>query len=180
MNIRENSNNTSDIGNKQHNRSYVINSVLSPADAKWGLDLSYDYNDVFSQTNICFVATPVPVGSLSCGTPFLSGVSVYSEKTNVGSGSIYLKPTKRVTAAVGYTVTSSNGSTLILNPIAPTGPLSFNYHLPTGSLVIQMAKNLAFKGGWNYYDYNEKSDPGPTLPRDFRGNSFTLSLRYSM
>ncbi len=180
VNIRENSNNTSDIGNKQHNRSYAINSVLAPAEAKWGLDLSYDYNDLFSQTNICFVATPVPPNSLSCGTPFLSGVSVYSEKTNVGTGSIYLKPTKRVTAAVGYTVTSSNGSTLILNPIAPTGPLSFNYHLPTGSLVVEMARNLAFKAGWNYYGYNEKSDPGPTLPRDFRGNSFTLSLRYSM
>ena len=180
VNIRENSNNTSDIGNKQHNRSYAITSVLAPAEAKWGLDLSYDYNDLFSQTNICFVSTPVPPNSLSCGTPFLSGVSVYSEKTNVGSGSIYIKPTRRVTAAVGYTVTSSNGSTLILNPIAPTGPLSYNYHLPSGSLVIQMAKNLAFKGGWNYYDYNEKSDPGPTLPRDFRGNSFTVSLRYSM
>jgi hypothetical protein len=180
VNIRENSNNTSDIGNKQHNRSYAINSVLAPAEAKWGLDLSYDYDDLFSQTNICFVATPVPANSLSCGTPFLSGVSVYSEKTNVGTGSIYLKPTRRVTAAVGYTVTSANGSTLILNPIAPTGPLSYNYHLPTGSLVIEMSKSLAFKGGWNYYDYNEKSDPGPTLARDFRGNSFTLSLRYSM
>jgi hypothetical protein len=180
VNIRENSNNTSDIGNKQHNRSYAINSVLAPAEAKWGLDLSYDYDDLFSQTNICFVATPVPANSLSCGTPFLSGVSVYSEKTNVGTGSIYLKPTRRVTAAVGYTVTSATGSTLILNPIAPTGPLSYNYHLPTGSLVIEMSKSLAFKGGWNYYDYNEKSDPGPTLPRDFRGNSFTLSLRYSM
>ena len=61
-------------------------------------------------------------------------ISVYSEETNIGSGSIYLKPTKRVTAAVGYTVTSSNGSTLILNPIAPTGPLSFNYHLPRDRL----------------------------------------------
>jgi hypothetical protein len=180
VNIRENRNNTSDIGNLQHNRSYAINSVFAPAEAMWGLDLSYDYNDVFSQTNICFVATPVPAGSLSCGTPFLSGISVYNQTSHVGSGSIYLKPTKRVTAAVGYTVTSSNGNTLILNPIAPTGPLAFNYHLPSGSLVIQMAKNLAFKGGWNYYDYNEKSDPGPTLPRDFRGNSFTLSLRYSM
>ncbi|HKD81097.1 MAG TPA: hypothetical protein VKH81_15485 [Candidatus Angelobacter sp.] len=180
INIRENRNNSSDIGNLQHNRSYSINSALAPAEAKWGLDLSYVYNDIFSQTNICFVATPVPANSLSCGTPFLSGVSVYSEKSNIGSGSIYLKPIDRVTAAIGYTVTSSNGSTLILNPNAPTGPLSFNYHLPTGSLVIQMAKNLAFKGGWNYYDYNEKSDPGPTLPRDVRGNSFTLSLRYSM
>ncbi|HEY7405342.1 MAG TPA: hypothetical protein VIB39_17580 [Candidatus Angelobacter sp.] len=180
INIRENRNNTSDIGNLQHNRSYAFNSVMAPGEGKWGLDLSYDYNDIFSQTNICFVSTPVPPGSLSCGTPFLSGVSVYSEASHIGSGSIFLKPVKRVTAAVGYTVTSSNGTTLILNPNAPTGPLAFNYHLPSGSLVIDMAKNLAFKGGWNYYDYNEKSDPGPTLPRDFRGNSFTLSLRYSM
>jgi|SRR5689334_11963844 hypothetical protein len=180
INIRENRNDTADINNKQHNRSYAVNSVLAPPDAKWGLDLSYDYNDIFSQTNICFVATPTPAGSLSCGTPFLSGISVYSEAAHIGAGSIYLKPVKRMTAAVGYTVTSSNGNTLILNPNAPTGPLAFNYHLPSGSLVIDMAKNLAFKGGWNYYDYNEKSAAGPTLPRDFRGNSFTLSLRYSM
>ncbi|MCU1255294.1 MAG: hypothetical protein JWM83_1593, partial [Candidatus Angelobacter sp.] len=180
INIRENRNNAFDIGNKQHNRSYAFNSVFAPADSKWGLDLSYDYNDIFSQTNICFVAAPVPAGTLTCGTPFLSGISVYSEASHTGAGSIYLQPVKRVTAAVGYTVTSSNGNTLILNPIAPTGPLAFNYHLPTASLVVQMAKNVAFKGGWNYYDYNEKSNPGPTLPRDFRGNTFTLSLRYSM
>jgi hypothetical protein len=180
INIRENRNDTADIGNKQHNRSYAFNSVFAPAEAKWGLDLSYDYNDIFSQTNICFVATPTPPGSLSCGTPFLSGISVYSEASHVGAGSIYMKPFKRLTAAVGYTVTSSNGNTLILNPNAPTGPLAFNYHLPTASIVYKIEKNLAFKGGWNYYDYNEKSNPGPTLPRDFRGNTFTLALRYSM
>jgi hypothetical protein len=180
INIRENRNDTADIGNKQHNRSYAFNSVFAPAEAKWGLDLSYDYNDIFSQTNICFVATPTPPGSLSCGTPFLSGLSVYSEAAHVAAGSVYLKPFKQLTTAVGYTVNSSNGNTLILNPNAPTGPLAFNYHLPTASIVYQMQKNLAFKGGWNYYDYNEKSNPGPTLPRDFRGNTFTLSLRYSM
>ncbi|HEY4678103.1 MAG TPA: hypothetical protein VIJ01_13115 [Candidatus Angelobacter sp.] len=180
INIRENRNDTADVGNKQHNRSYAFNSVFAPADAKWGLDLSYDYNDIFSQTNICFVATPTPPGSLTCGTPFLSGLSVYSETAHTGAGSIYLKPIKRLTAAVGYTVTSSNGNTLIINPNAPTGPLAFNYHLPTASIAYQIEKNLSFKGGWNYYDYNEKSNPGPTLPRDFRGNTFTLALRYSM
>jgi hypothetical protein len=105
---------------------------------------------------------------------------VYSEASHTGAGSIYLKPFKRLTTAFGYTVTSSNGTTLILNPNAPTGPLAFNYHLPTASIVYKIEKNLAFKGGWNYYDYNEKSNPGPTLPRDFRGNTFTLALRYSM
>jgi hypothetical protein len=187
INIRENRNNTSDIGNRQHNRSFAFSTAVAPAEARWALDLSYNYNDIFSQTNVCFVATPGPANfsgsTLSCaaaGTTFLSGISTYTEASHVGSGSIVLRPVKRVTAALGYTVTSSNGNTLILNPIAPTGPLSFNYHLPTGSLVVQMARNLAFKGGWNYYDYNEKSAPGPTLPRDFRGNTFTLALRYSM
>ena len=93
---------------------------------------------------------------------------------------IVFKPVNRVTAGIGYTVTSSTGSTLILNPIAPTGPLSFNYHLPTASLAVKINDRLTYKTGWNYYDYNEKSDPGPALPRDFRGNAVTLSLRYSM
>jgi hypothetical protein len=183
INIRENRNDTADINNKQHNRSYAFNSVFAPAEANWGLDLSYDYNDIFSTSNICFVATPVPQpnnGPQNCGTPFLSGQSVYTEASHIVAGSIYLKPMKRLTTAVGYTVTSSNGNTLILNPNAPTGPLAFNYHLPTASILYQIEKHLAFKGGWNFYDYNEKSNPGPTLPRDFRGNSFTLALRYSM
>jgi hypothetical protein len=180
LNIRENRNDTADVGNLQHNRSYAFNTVIAPPEGKWGLDLGYDYNDIFSQTNICFVATPTTPGALSCGAPFLEAPSVYKETSNVVNSSIFLHPVRRVSAAVGYTVTSSNGSTLILNPNAPTGPLAFNYHLPTGSLAVEMSKQLTFKTGWNYYDYNEKSNPGPTLPRDFRGNTFTLSLRYSM
>jgi hypothetical protein len=180
VNIRENRNDTADIGNLQHNRSYAINGVFAPPEGKWSVDLSYTYNDIFSQTNICFVATPTPPGALSCGTPFLSGVSTYTETSNIGGGSIYLNPISRVKLGVGYTVTSSNGSTLILNPNAPTGPLAFNYHLPLASLAIDISKHLTYKTGWNYYYYNEKSNAGPTLPRDFRGNTFTLSLRYSM
>jgi hypothetical protein len=180
LNIRENRNDTADIGNLQHNRSYAFNTVLAPPEARWGLDLGYDYNDIFSQTNICFVATPTTPGALSCGTPFLSGISVYTETSHIVNSSVFLKPVPRVSMAVGYTVTSSNGNTLILNPNAPTGPLAYNYHLPVASLAVEFSKQLTFKGGWNYYDYNEKSNPGPTLPRDFRGNTFTLSLRYSM
>jgi hypothetical protein len=117
---------------------------------------------------------------LSCGTPFLSGISLYSELAHNGTVSMYAKPFKRVTGGVGYTITSTTGSTLILNPNSPTGPLSYNYHLPEATLAIELSKNLTYKTGWNYYDYHEKSNPGPTLPRDFRGNAFTISLRYSM
>lgn len=178
--IFENRNNSGDVGNLQHNRSYSISAEIAPPQAKWGFDVSYDYNDVFSQTNICFVATPVPPGSISCGSPFLSGLSFYTDKSHFVSGDVFVKPTSRVTASVGYTLTSTVGSTLILNPNSPTGPLSFNYHLPSASLAIAITKNLVYKTNWNFYGYNEKSDPGPTSPRDFRGNLFTASLRYSM
>lgn len=180
IDIHEGRNTTADIGNFQHNRSYAFSGTLAPPDGRWGVDLSYDYNDIFSQVNICFVATPTPPGSISCGTPFLSGISLYSELAHNGTFSFYAKPVKRVNLGAGYTVTSTTGSTLILNPNAPTGPLSYNYHLPLATLAIELSKNLTYKTGWNYYDYHEKSDPGPTLPRTFRGNVFTLSLRYSM
>ena len=105
---------------------------------------------------------------------------MYKESSNFASGTVFLKPTKRVTTNFGYTITSTTGTTLILNPNAPTGPLSYNYHLPTATLAIELQKHMLFKTGWNYYDYNEKSQAGPTLPRDFRGNVFTLSMRYTM
>jgi hypothetical protein len=182
INIRENRNTAADIGNLQHNRSYAFTSTIAPVEANWGLDLSYDYSDIFSQTNICFVSTATLPGALACPTTatFLTAPSVYNEQAHFAAGSFYFKPVRRVTAGLGYTVTSSNGNTLILNPMAPTGPLSSNYHLPTGSLAIELSKNLIYKTGWNYYDYNEKSSSGPTLPRDFRGNVFTMSLRYTM
>ena len=178
VNIRENRNTAVDIGNLQHNRSYSGVATFMPASSKVGFDVSYDYNDIFSQTNICFVSTPTPAGALSCGTPFLSGLSVYKELSNFASGTMFVKPTRRISTNFGYTITSITGTTLILNPNAPTGPLSYNYHVPLAGVSIEMQRHILFKAGWNYYDYNEKSQPGPTLPRDFRGNVFTLSMRY--
>jgi hypothetical protein len=180
VNILEASNTADTINNHQHNRSYAISTVFAPPQGKWGVDFSYTYNDIFSQINICFVATPTPPGSLSCGTPFLSGISNYSELANIVNASVYLHPVSRVNLGAGYTLTSTTGNTLILNPNAPTGPLSYNYHLPSALLSVELTKHLIYKTSWNYYDYNEKSQPGPTLPRDFRGNTFTLSLRYLM
>jgi hypothetical protein len=180
VNIIENSNTADAIDNHQHDRTYAISTILAPPEGKWGVDFTYSYSDIFSKTNICFVATPTPPGSLSCGTPFLSGISTYTELANIVNASVYLHPDPRFNLGAGYTLTSTTGSTLILNPNAPTGPLSYNYHLPSASLSVELTKHLIYKTSWNYYDYNEKSLPGPTLPRDFRGNVFTLSLRYLM
>ena len=178
--IREGRNNTSDIGHLEHNRSYAFNFAITPND-KFSLDLDYDYNDVFSRTNICFVTTPSPPVAISCGgSPFASGLSFYTENASSGGGGLEFRPIPRVSTGIGYTITSSVGDTLILNPNAPTGPLSYNYHLPQATLAIDLTKRLTYRTSWNFYDYNEKSDPGPTAPRNFRGNVFTLSMRYAL
>ena len=181
VHIRENRNTSFDIGNLQHNRNYGFTAAFAPADSKWSVDLSYAYTDIFSQTNICFVASSVfvPPGQITCGTPFLSGVSLYQSNEHFGAVNFMLHPVKRVTGTAGYTLTSVSGDTLILNPNTPTGPLAFNYHLPTASVAIDLVKNWSFRTGWNYYDYNEKSAAGPTLPRDFHGNVWTLAFRYA-
>jgi hypothetical protein len=178
--IREGRNNVSDVGHLEHNRSYAFNFAVTPND-KLSLDLDYDYNDDFSRTNICFVTTPSPPVAISCGgSPFASGLSFYTENAHSGGGGLQYGPLPRVFTGIGYTITSSVGNTLILNPNAPTGPLSFNYHLPQATLAIDLSKHFTYKAAWNLYDYHEKSALGPTLPRNFRGNVFTLSMRYTL
>ena len=99
--------------------------------------------------------------------------------SHYGSFNVRFKPLRRAQATVGYTVTASSGNTLILNPLAPLGPLTFMYHLPVIGLGVGVREHWTWKAGWNYYNYNEASAVGPTAPRDFRGNVVTISLRYS-
>lgn len=178
LNLLEKRNNVTDVNNVQHNRSYAFAATVLEHE-NWALDLNYSFNDVFSQTNICFVATPTTPNTTSCGTPFLEGISFYQSTTHFVAAHLMWKPVRRVTTQVGYTVDAVNGSTLILNPLAPLGPLQFNYHQPTAEFAYEIQKNWTWKAGWNYYGYNEKADPGFTAPRDFRGNVVTLALRYA-
>jgi hypothetical protein len=179
VNILEDRNNEATVNHLEHNRNYGFTVMLNPK-PKVGFEFGYNYDDVFSTTNICFVATPVPPGTTSCGTPFRQEPSIYNQKINFGYTNIMFKPIPRVTANLGYNLTSTSGDTLILNPIQTTlGPLAFNFHKPTASVDVDLAKGFAWRTAWNYYDYNEKSAPGSLAARDFQSNSATLSLRYA-
>ena len=183
LNIREFRNNVPGIDYLGHNRNYSVSAVLNPRD--WlGFDLSYNYNDIKSDIDICFVATPnlAPPGPAPCGTPFLSSTSFYNSTQNFGTANVMIKPIKRVTTYFGYTITSVDGTSLILNPIQPVGPLRFNYTTPMAAIVVDITKNITWRGSWNYYDYNEKGEsiPDPTLvPRNFHSNNGVLALRYT-
>lgn len=183
LNIREFRNNVPGIDYLGHNRNYSVSAVLNPRD--WiGFDLSYNYNNVKSDIDICFVATPnlAPPGPVPCGTPFLSATSFYDSVQNFGTANVMIKPIKRVTTYFGYTITSVDGTSLILNPVQPVGSLRFNYTTPMAAIVVDITKHITWRGAWNYYDYNEKGEsiPDPTLvPRNFHSNNGVLAVRYT-
>jgi hypothetical protein len=179
VNLRENRNHTLDIGNSQHSRSYALSAILAPRSNKFALDAHWSYYDIFSATNICFVANPPPPGTGFCGGFFLADVSVYDQQTQFVSASLMWKPAKRVTAELGYTGSFGSGDTLLLNPIAPLGPLNYHYHLPAAAVRVELAPRWSLRGEWNHHGYNEQGDPGPTLPRFFRGNVFTTGVKYA-
>ena len=157
--------------------------------------MAYNFNSVNQNALICFNDTP-PTGvtlpfvtgaTTGTGTfctknesanPLLAG-SYCTNHTNFGMTAIRFKPEKRVTANVGYSITSVDGSTPQFNILQPLGSLQYKYQQPVANLSVDLGHKLAWNMGWNYYQYGEGSFVGPTAPRYFHANNVTESLRYS-
>src|SRR5262249_6135168 len=114
VNILESKNDVVDIFHREHDRNYGFTLMVDPR-PRFGFEFGYNYDDIFSTTNICYVFAFVPpVASPLCassgGAPFISGVSRYDNKINFGYANLVFRPVKRVTANLGYSLTSSSGN----------------------------------------------------------------------
>jgi hypothetical protein len=183
-NIVESRNNVTDINNLQHDRTYGMSAMLQPKE-NFFLELGYEYNDVYAQTLVCFVATPAPVGVdiSTCPVTGLSqALSVYTEDSHFGYFDLMWKPVKKLTAHFGGNITESDGSALFLNSLAPSGPLDSHFYRPSAGIDYDMVKHWTGRAYWGYYGYTEAQSDVPQdifFPRTFRGNMVTLSMRYS-
>jgi hypothetical protein len=175
-----------------HNQNYGLTASLAPRE-RIGLDLAYNFNSVIQNALICFNDTP-PTGVT---LPFVTGAnpngfcktdesanpllanSYYTNHTNFGMTAIRFKPEKRVTANVGYSITSVDGSIPQFNVLQPLGSLQYKYQQPVANLSVDLGHKLAWTMGWNYYQYGEGSFVGPTAPRYFHANTVTESLHYA-
>jgi hypothetical protein len=181
----EGRNNVSDVNNLQHNRVYAFSAGFQPND-KFGLELGYDYNDVFSQILVCFTSSAVVTGptSVSCtGVPGLvQQLSIYTNKSNFGYFDASWTPFRRLTARLGANLTGTTGSVLIISPNAPSGPLDSTYYQPFGGIDYRVAKGWTGRVYWGYYGYHEDESnlvQDVFASRNFRANLVTLSLRYA-
>lgn len=180
FNIVEQRNNTSDIAYRMHNRNFGFNVLVAPK-AKLSFDIAYNYSAFLQNSNICYIGTVVATGSSTCvyDDSLLEVLGNYNNHTHFGEFSLMFKPANRVTARVGYSITDVNGSTLILDPLQPLGPLASRFQQPVGAIDVEIARNFTWHAGWNYYQYREGSFVGPTAPRYFHANVATFSLKYS-
>ncbi len=189
LNTINNSNDDPSINYRGHNDNGGFNLSLNPRE-RYGLDLAYNYASYLQNSIVCFndtppsgVTLPVVTNAADCSAldpsnPLLTD-GYYESNTHYGMGAVMFKPAPRVTARLGYSVTSVGGRIPQFNILQPLGSLAYNYHQTLADLDISLVRNFAGHAGWNYYQYGEKDISGPTLPRYFHANNVTLSLKYS-
>jgi hypothetical protein len=183
FNDLERRNNVLYVNHLDHSRSATVGASLMPSE-HYGLDLSYGYIDVFSQTNLCYTATPAPADAVpipagtGCGTNTYLGNGYYDAPTQYGSIGITLAPVKRFRSTVGYRMSAVNGTTEFLNPRQVPGSLQSQYQSPYANVAFTWHPGWILRGDWNYYGYGEGTPIGPTLPRSFRGNVYTIAMHY--
>jgi hypothetical protein len=174
---------------RAHNRNYGFTANLTPRE-RFGFDFAYNYNDTKQNALICFndsnTSLSVVANAGNCTmngyndtkNPLLTN-GFYTSNTHYGIGSVMFKPHARITAQVGYSITSVGGQTPQFNALQPFGSLQYNYHQPLANVSVDIGHNLTARMGWNYYQYGEKSFVGPTDPRYFHANNATFSLRWA-
>jgi hypothetical protein len=176
------------VNNLQHDRAYGVSAMFQPNE-KFAVDVSYDYNNVFSQILICYPGAPPPPGSGINVCPNLPGLveqlSVYHNDSHYGGIDVMWKPIRHLTAHLGGNFTGTSGSALLLNPNQSSASLNSKWLSPTGGIDYAFTKNWMGKAYWNYYGYHEDPFGTPVVPQDifaprnFRGNTVTLSARYA-
>ncbi len=207
--IHENRDNVFTVNNLEHDRSYSFSALLT-ANQRLTVDFGYNHWDVYTQALVCFAysttsANPTPpppnitVSSFPPAVPELPGgtacpitgassplgaLSTYSSADHFAHAGVLWRPTKRVTASVGYGGSFVRGNTIFLNPLTPSGTLDFNYQRPYASVLVQVYRGFSYKMAWNYYGYNETGNTSPfglaTIPlQDFNGSNATFSFLYS-
>ncbi|WP_433965311.1 outer membrane protein [Tunturiibacter gelidiferens] len=184
INILTSSDNVQTVNHFAHNQDFSFATVISPSE-KWGIDLNYAYDNVYSRTDECYTSS-APTANAQTSPPVcqdaglpLQSNGLYNQPTQYGSIGFLLNPVKKLHAAAGYRMSSVSGTAPPINVRQVPGSLQSQYQTPYGRFAYDFTPNWTWKGEYNYYGYGEGSPVGPTLPRSFHGNVVTLAIRYA-
>lgn len=193
------------VNHFEHNNDVSFAATLSPIDSL-SVDFNYAHDDVFSQTDLCYIFTatatvPTPPGAYNSGTCVASaanpggaanlylGKGLYSAPSNYVSGSIYYAPARRVKVNAGARLNSVNGYAEQLNPLMVPGALQSKYVTPYTDVVLDIAPQWSWHGNYTYDGYGEQGTQNSAvnglnsvdgLPaRNTHGAILTLGVKYA-
>ena len=184
INWREDRDNVEYVHHLAHARDFSFGTTIDPGN-KWSVEMNYSYDNDFSRTDVCYYSTSPLPGAGTCQfpgyveqfQPYL-GTGRYNAPSHFGSMFLALKPVKKLQFHTGYTVSRNTGSAEILNERQVQGSLASQLQMPASDISYELHPGWFWKAAWNYYGYGEDGAVGPTLPRDFHGNMFTLSVKH--
>jgi hypothetical protein len=193
------------VNHKEHNRNFSFATQVT-ANEQVSFDLNYSHDDVFSQTDMCYVflpttTYPLPGGAANSGTcawsaenpggsPTPPGVTpasttvlyrgngTYNAPASFFSGAFTYSPSKYFRFNGGARLTDNSGDAEFLNPLMVPGALRSKVVSPFSDLVVNIAPQWAWHGNWVHHGYKEAGGPGPAA-RDFHGDVVTLGVRYA-
>ena len=189
----EGKNNDAFVNHLEHSHDFSLATQITPSE-RLSFDVNYAHDDVFSETNLCYVFLPnanygVPAGAvdrsgtcqfttLASSTPDYLGTGWYDAPVNFFSGAVTWAPSKRIRFNGGARVTDTNGTAEFLNPLMVPGALQSKVVSPFSDLEVHIAPQWAWHGNWVHHGYDESGAAGPG-PRTFHGDVVTLGVKYA-
>jgi hypothetical protein len=190
------------VNHTEHNHDFSFATEIVPLPTL-SLNFNYAYDDVFSQTDICYIFVPTatvplppgaagstatclqtadnPQGTLptqTASTQLYLGTGLYNAPSNFFMGSINFAPSKYFKFNGGARINSTNGHAEFLNPLMVPGALQSKVVSPFADLQIYVARQWAWHGNWEHHGYDEAGGAGPA-PRSFHGDVVTLGVKYA-
>ncbi len=184
------------INHFEHSHDVSFATSVMPMEGL-SLDFNYAHDDVFSETDICYVYAananaPLPAGAANTGTCVNSatnpegatslylGSGRYDAPANFYSGQVNYSPSRYFRINGGVRLNEVNGTAEMLNPLMVPGALQSNYLTPFTDLQVNIARQWAWHGNWTHDGYKETGAQSVFLPsRNTHGDVVTLGVKYA-
>jgi hypothetical protein len=183
------------VNHVEHSHDFSFSTQVNPTETL-SLDFDVAHDDVFSQTDLCYVflptaSVPLPPGATNAGTcvptadnntatsNLFLGRGYYDAPSTFFSGVLSYAPSHYFRFNGGARFTELNGKAELLNPLMAPGALLSKTVSPFADLAVNIAPQWSWHGNWIHHGYGEGGGPGGTAPRNFHGDVVTLSVKYA-
>ena len=178
------------VNHVEHSHDFSFATQVNPTETL-SLDFDVAHDDVFSQTDLCYIflptaSAPLPPGATNSGTcvptadnntatsNLFLGRGYYDAPSTFFSGALSYAPSHYFRFNGGMRLTELNGKAELLNPLMAPGALLSKTVSPFADLAVNIAPQWSWHGNWIHHGYGEGGGSGW-----YRAAQLSWRCRYS-